>query len=66
MENQYCILPIGRLEDIEYDITRVKKYADFEVIDIIGDKDPYLNLLSIDSDFEKHAIIDLKQETMNF
>ena len=48
MANQYCILPIGRLEGVEVDVAGVKTYTDFEVIDIMGDKDPYLALLSID------------------
>lgn len=47
MSNQYCILPIGILEDVEFDISIVKTYADFEVINIIGDKNPYLALLGI-------------------
>ena len=29
MANQYCILPIGRLEGVEVDIAGVKTYADF-------------------------------------
>ena len=47
MENQYCIIPVGRLEDVEVDIARVNNCADFEVIDIMGDKDPYPALLGI-------------------
>ena len=38
MVNQYCIVPIGRLEEVEVDIAGVKTYTDFEVIDIMGDK----------------------------
>ena len=41
MENKYCIVPIGRLEEFEVDFVGVKNYTDFEVIDIMGDKDPY-------------------------
>ena len=48
MENQYCNFPIGRLEDVEVDVARVKTYTKFEVIDIMGDKDPYPALLGID------------------
>jgi len=40
MANQYCILPIGRLKDVEVYVTGVKTHADFEVIDIMGDKYP--------------------------
>ena len=45
MVNQYCIFPIGRLEEVEVDIAGVKTFTDFEVIDIMGDKDPYPALL---------------------
>ena len=48
LAKQYCILPIGRLEGVEVDIAGVKTYIDFEVIDIMGDKDPYPALLGID------------------
>jgi hypothetical protein len=40
MANQYCIFPIGRLENVEIDVAGVKTVADFEVIEIMGDKDP--------------------------
>ena len=66
MANQYCIVPIGRLEGVEVDIAGVKTYMDFEVIDIMGDKDPYPALLGIDWDFENYVIIDLKKELMIF
>ena len=48
MANQYYILPIDKLEEVEVDITGVKTYTDFEVIDIMGDKDLYPALLGID------------------
>ena len=66
MENQYCIVPIDRLEGIEVNIAGVKTYTDFEVIDIMGDKDPYPTLLGIDWAFENYAIIYLKKELMIF
>jgi hypothetical protein len=47
MANQYCIFPIGRLENVEIDVAGVKTVADFEVIEIMGDKDPYPALLGI-------------------
>jgi len=46
--------------------SRVKAHADFEVIDIMGDMDPYPALLGIEWEFENHFIIDLKKELMNF
>lgn len=66
MANQYCIVPIDRLEGVEVDIVGVKTYTNFEVIDIMGDKDPYPALLGIDWAFENHGIIDLKKELMIF
>jgi hypothetical protein len=48
MANQYCIFPIARLANVEIDVARVKTVADFEVIEIMGDKDPYPALLCID------------------
>ena len=66
MVNQYCIALIGRLEGVKVDIAGVNTYTDFEVIDIMGDKDPYPALLGIDWAFENYAIIDLKKELMIF
>jgi hypothetical protein len=48
MANQYCIFPIGRLENMEIDVAGVKTVVEFEVIEIMGDKDPYPSLLGID------------------
>jgi hypothetical protein len=66
MENQYCIFPVGRLENVEIDVAGVKTTTDFEVIEIMGDKDPYPSLLGIDWAYENYAIIDLKRDTMMF
>ena len=66
MANQYCIFPIGRLENFEVEITGVRTFTDFEVIDIIGDKDPYPALLGIDWAFKNYVVIDLKKELMIF
>jgi hypothetical protein len=40
MVNQYCIYPIGWMKIFEVDLDGVKKVADFEVIEIMGEKDP--------------------------
>ena len=61
MENQYCILPIGRLENVEVDVAGMKRHTEFEVIDIMGDKDPYPTLLGIDWTYENYVVIDLKK-----
>jgi hypothetical protein len=66
MENQYCIFPIGRLENVEIDVVGVKTVADFKFIEIMGDTDPYLALLGIDWAYDNYAVINLKKDTMNF
>jgi hypothetical protein len=66
MANQYCIFPVGRLEDVEVDLARVKTYIDFEVINIMDEKDPYLSLLGIDWAYDNYGVIDLKKKTMTF
>ena len=48
MENQQKIIPLGRLPKFLVDIAGVKVLADFEVIEIVEDTDPYLVLLGID------------------
>jgi hypothetical protein len=48
MENQYCILLVGRLENVEVYVAGVKMTIDFKVIEIMGDKEPCLALLGID------------------
>jgi hypothetical protein len=66
MENQYCIFPIRRVDNVEIDVTGVKTVAEFEVIEIMGDKDPYPTLLGIDWAYDNYAVIDLKKDTMTF
>jgi hypothetical protein len=66
MENQYCIFPVGRLQNVEVDLVGVKTIVDFEVIEIMGEKDPYPSLLGIDWAYENYVVIDLKKETMTF
>jgi hypothetical protein len=66
MVNQYCIFLIGRLENVEIDVVGVKTIVDFEVIKIMGDKDPYPTLLGIYLAYENYAVIDLKKDTITF
>jgi hypothetical protein len=66
MVNQYCIYPVGRLENVEVDLARVKTVVDFEVIEIMGEKDPYPSLLGIDWAYDNYVVIDLKKESMTF
>jgi hypothetical protein len=66
MTNQYCIFPIGRLENVEIDVVGVNIVVDFEVFEIMGDKDPYPALLGIDWAYDNYVFIDLKRDTMKF
>jgi hypothetical protein len=66
MANQYCIFPIGMLENVEIDVVGVNTLVDFEVIEFMGDKDPYPTLLGIDWDYDNYAVIDLKRDTITF
>jgi len=66
MANQYKIFPISRLENVEVDLAGVKTVADFEVIEILDDKDPYPTLLGIEWAFDNATIINLKKEFMLF
>jgi hypothetical protein len=66
MANQYCIFPIGRLENVEMDVAGVKTTVDFEVIEIMGDKDPYPTLLGIHWEYDNYVIIDLKKDIVMF
>jgi len=51
---------------MEIDVAGVKTVVDFEVIEIMGDKDPYPTLLGIDWAYDNYAVINLKKDTMNF
>jgi hypothetical protein len=48
------------------DVLGGKTVVDFEVIGIMGDKDPYRALLGIDWAYDNYAVIDLKKYTMTF
>jgi hypothetical protein len=60
------VTPFGILEHVPADINRVRKFADFEVIDIVDDSCPYPALLGIDWDFNNLIVGDLKKRTMTF
>ena len=54
------------MENVEIDVAGVKTTTDLEVIEIMGDKDPYPVLLEIDWAYDNYDIIDLKRDTMKF
>jgi hypothetical protein len=51
---------------VEIYVAGVNTTIDFEVIEIMGDKDPHPYLLGIDWAYDNYAIIDIKRDTMTF
>ena len=66
MANQQKIIPLGRFSKITVDIAGVKAQADFEIIEIVEDVDPYLALLGLDWAIDMGGIINLKKRSMVF
>jgi hypothetical protein len=51
---------------VEVNIEAVKTKADFEVIEIMDDSNPYPALLGIHYDFDNNAVLNLKKRHMSF
>ena len=66
LANQQRVSPLGRLLQVPVDIDGVRSFADFEVIEIIGDSRSYPDLLGIDWAFDNMVVINLKKRQMNF
>ena len=66
LANQQKIVPLGRFLDLQIDIDGVSTFADFEVIEIIDDSNPYLALLGIEWAMANAAVINLKKRQMVF
>jgi hypothetical protein len=66
LENQSCIFPIDRQEYKKIGLNGVNNYADFEVIVILDDTDPYVALSGIDWEYYNDSMINLKQQHMLF
>lgn len=66
MANQQKIFPLGRLFGVTVNIEGVCTIADFEVIEIVDDSNPYPALLGLDQAFDNMAIINLKKRQMIF
>ena len=47
LANQAKVLPIGRSSQVPVDIEGLRTFADFEVINIVDDTNPYPTLLGI-------------------
>lgn len=66
MENQQKIIPMGRLQGVTIDIEGASVLADFEVIEIVDDNNPYLVLLGNDWATDMNRLIKLKKGKMIF
>ena len=66
MLNQQNIIPMGRLQGVTVDIEGASALADFEVIEIVDDRNPYPALLGIDWEIDMNGVINLKKWTMSF
>jgi hypothetical protein len=66
MDNKKAVSPFGRLEHVPVDIDEVRKFEDFEVIEIVDDNCPYPALLGIDWHFNNSTLVDIKKRQMNF
>ena len=60
------VLPIGRLSQVLVDIEGLCTFADFEVINIVDDMNPYPTLLGIDWAIDNHTIINFKKRILSF
>jgi len=66
MVNQQKILSMGRLQGITIDIEGASVLADFKVIDIVDDSNPYPALLGIYWATDMNGVINLKKRKMIF
>ena len=66
MANQQKIIPLGRLPKAMVDIAGVRVLANFEVIEIMEDADPYPVLLGLDWAIDMGGVINLKKHSMVF
>ena len=66
LANRQKIVPLGIFPSVPVDIDGVSTLADFEVIEIIDDRNPYPALLGIEWALNNDAVINLKNRQMNF
>ena len=57
LSNQTKVLPIRRLRNVIVDVEDLRTYAEFEVINIVDDTNPYPALLGIDWAIDNQTII---------
>ena len=61
MVNQLKIIPMGRLQGVTVDIEGASALADFEVIKIVDDSNPYPTSLGIDWATGMNGVINLNK-----
>ena len=66
LSNQSKVLPIGRLTQVPVEVKGLRTYANFEVIDIVDDTNPYHVLLGIDWAIDNQTIINFKKMILSF
>ena len=66
MANQQKIFPMGILQGVTIDIEGVSAQADFEVIGIVDDSNPYPALLGIYWATDMNRVINMKKRKMIF
>lgn len=66
LANQQKIIPLGRMYVVPIDLDGVHSTAEFEIIKIVDDSNPYPALLGIEWTFDNNAIINLKKRKMIF
>ena len=66
MANQQKIFPMGRLQGVIVDIEGANAQANFEVIEIVDDNNPYPVLLGIDWAIDMNRVINPKKHKMIF
>lgn len=64
--NQHKIIPMGILLGIIVDIKGASVLANFEVIEIVDDNNPYPALLGIDWAIDMNGVINLNKKMMSF
>ena len=64
--NQQRVSPMGRLSNVLVDIDGVQSLANFKVIKIIDDSNPFPALLGINWAFENLVVINLKKKQITF
>ena len=66
LANQSKVLPIGRLTQVPAETEGLRTYANFEVIDIVDDKNLYPAILGIDCAIDNKNIINFKKRILMF